>query len=86
MCAIIEPVYESIRVIAGFNPGGRLTPLLFEWRSHRFDQFEVIKTWKVPEGVAHKVFFTLTPDRIDLYEIYFHTRSFQWILAKIYRE
>jgi hypothetical protein len=82
----IEPINESIRVIAGFNLGGRLTPLLFEWRSHRYEQFEIIKTWKVPEGVAQKVFFTLTPDTVNLYEIYFHTRNFQWVLSRIFHD
>jgi hypothetical protein len=86
MNATIEPINESIRVIAGFNPGGRLTPLLFEWRSRRFERFKIIKTWKIPEGVSQKVFFTLTPDTVNLYEIYFHTRNFQWILARIYHD
>lgn len=82
----IEQINESIQVIAGFNQGGRLTPLLFEWRSRRYHRFKIIKTWKVLEGVAQKVFFTLTPDKINLYEIYFHTRDFQWTLSRIYRD
>ncbi len=82
---MIEEIDDQIDVVAVFS-SGKVSPLLFSWRNRRYSNLKTSSMWMDSEGDAKRVHFSVITDSANLYELCFHTRSFQWTLVRIYHE
>lgn len=82
---MIEEIGESVSVLASFT-NGKILPLVFKWRNRKYSQLKLASSWSDFEGQFKRVFFSVSVDTANLYELCFHTRNFQWSLVRIHHE
>jgi hypothetical protein len=81
----IETLDESISVITLFECG-RLKPLRFLWRGRTVPIKHLASHWTTREGRDLTHFYSVSSNGSDYYEISFHTRTFEWMLNKVFLE
>ncbi len=80
---MIEEIEEPIDVVAVFS-GGKISPILFSWQNRRYNNLKVNRAWNQTVGDVKLIYFLVSIDNANLYEICYHTRNFRWSLVKVH--
>jgi hypothetical protein len=71
-------INENVKVGVVFNRG-EIRPVWFLWKGRQIRIRETTFTWKTWQGSAPVLHFSVT-DGESLYEIIYHTQTFQWMV------
>ncbi|MDH5186318.1 MAG: hypothetical protein OEZ20_05665 [candidate division WOR-3 bacterium] len=74
-------VHRKIRVY----PHKKLKPLSFIWRQREYDVKDLTYVWHNKKGETDYYYFAVS-DGINIFELVYNVKTFDWILNKIYCE
>lgn len=79
---VYEDIFEPIEVITFFE-NGRVHPLRFKWKGNVYRIRRVNGSWSAREGDGQKVYFSVSGDGPDCFELVFNTSDFNWQLTRV---
>jgi len=82
---MVTTIEEPVDVSAVFR-GGKLRPTAFLWRGRRYDIRRVTGTYRVPKGRYLELYYAVTSDNPEVYELRFSTEGMSWSLVRVHGE
>jgi hypothetical protein len=79
---VYEEISEPVEVITFFE-NGRVHPLRFKWKGTVHRVRRVNGSWSSRDGERYKVYFSVSTDGPDCYELLFDATEFKWELTRV---
>lgn len=82
--ALYDSIGRDFKSVPTF-PHSKLKPLSFIWRGKEFAVEELTYIWRESQGETEYYHFAVS-DGVNIYELAYNTKTFDWILVAVYYE